>query len=446
MANIINCETTIVRPSHSPFHEDHVLSLSHLDTDTNVLSTFRYLRVYAASGRTKESADGPFEVISKAVSKALVHYYPLGGTLRRRDSDGRLELFCSAGQGVPLLVANADCTLEAVNHLADADLELAEQFVPDPNPVDRLVHPCMLQLTLFKCGGFILGTSMHNAMCDGLSAGLFFNTVAELARGATEIKPKPVWDREKLLVPRNPPRVEDPLIHELLILDKGFSPYEQDVGILVKESFDVKDECLERFRSKLAEESGMKFTSFEALGAYIWRSKVKASGVADNEVVKFAYLINVRKIVKPALPIGYWGNGCSAMYVKLTAKDLIQKPLWEIAELIKKSKSNVTDEYVRSFIDFQEMHYDDGISAGKGVSGFTDWRHIGHSSVDFGWGGPVTVLPLAGNLLGSVEPCFLLPHPTAAEAKNNKDGFKVLVTLPKQALPAFQKDMELFSS
>ncbi|KAL5984051.1 hypothetical protein ACLOJK_018153 [Asimina triloba] len=46
----------------------------------------------------------------------------------------------------------------------------------------------------------------------------------------------------------------------------------------------------------------------------------------------------------------------------------------------------MTDEYVRSFIDFQEIHYAEGIAAGAHVSGFTDWRHLGHSGVDFGVG------------------------------------------------------------
>lgn len=171
---------------------------------------------------------------------------------------------------------------------------------------------------------------------------------------------------------------------------------------------------------------------------------MKASGIDFNEKVKFAYSVNIRKVVKPSLPAGYWGNGCVPMYVQLSAKDVIEKPIWETAKEIKKSKSNVSDEYVRSFIDFQEMHYADGITGGERVSGFTDWRHLGHSAVDFGWGGPVTVMPLATRLLGSVEPCFFLPYSTAGEG--NKDGFKVLVTLTEAALPAFTEDMKVFFS
>lgn len=172
--------------------------------------------------------------------------------------------------------------------------------------------------------------------------------------------------------------------------------------------------------------------------------RVRASGIHGEEKVKFAYSINIRRVVMAAIPDGYWGNGCVPMYVVMSAKELIERPIWETAELIKKSKSNVSDEYVQSYIDYQELHFGDGITAGREVSGFTDWRHLGHSTVDFGWGGPVTVLPLGRNLLGSVEPCFFLPYSTASA--HNKDGFKVLVTLRDSALPAFRQAMQLLST
>ncbi|XP_028780326.1 3'-N-debenzoyl-2'-deoxytaxol N-benzoyltransferase [Neltuma alba] len=434
---------TLIFPSRPPFTDDHALSLSHLDTDRNLHLTFRYLRAYVNT-HPSSSAD-PLPVISSALSQALVHYYPLAGKLRRRQhEDQRLEISCSAGQGLPLIRANVDCTLESVNYLDDPESPFLEQLVPDPDMDEAMEHPCVLQITVFKCGAFTLGAVIHHSLCDGLGGTQFFSAAAELARGATRITVEPIWNREKLLGPRNPTRIDSPVIGEFLHLEKGFLPYEQNIGPVVRASFHVRDECLEKFKRSLFEQSGLNFTTFEALGAYIWRSKVKASGIEDDEKIKFAYSINIRKLMKPPLPEGYWGNGCVPMYVKMRAKDVIEKPIWETAEQIKKSKSNVSDEYVRSFIDFQEKHYGDGVTAGKGVSGFTDWRHLGHSSVDFGWGGPVTVLPLARNLLGSVEPCFFLPYSTASSWK--KDGFKVLVTLAEAALPAFREDMELFSN
>ncbi|XP_020205063.1 spermidine coumaroyl-CoA acyltransferase [Cajanus cajan] len=433
---------TLIFPSHPPFTHDHPLPLSHLDTDPNLHLTFRYLRAYVSTAATT-SLD-PFHVIAAALARALPHFYPLAGTLRHRQHHPRrLELWCAAAQGVPLVRAAADFTLDSVHHLDDPASPFAEHLAPDPGPEEAMEHPCALQVTVFACGGFTLGAAMHHALCDGMGGTIFFNAVAELARGAARITAEAVWERSRLLGPREAARVDSALVGEFLRLEKGALPYQQDVGNVARESFHVRNEWLDNFKSSLFQNSGSNFTVFEALGAYIWRAKVLASGVEGHEKVKFAYSINIRRLVKPSLPAGYWGNGCVPMYVELSAKDLIEKPIWETAELIKKSKSNVSDEYVRSYIDYQELHFGDGITAGREVSGFTDWRHLGHSTVDFGWGGPVTVLPLGRNLLGSLEPCFFLPYSTATPGK--REGFQVLVNLREPALPAFRQHMKLFS-
>ncbi|KAJ0017689.1 hypothetical protein Pint_10458 [Pistacia integerrima] len=431
-------ETKSILPSTPPFNDDHVLPLSHLDNDPNLRVTFRYLRVYD----NKPIDPQPFHVIATALSSALLHYYPLAATLRHVGNQ-RLSLFCQVGQGLPLVNATVDYTLESLNYLDDPDSDFVEQLVPDPDSEEVLLNPCILQVTVFKCGGFTLGAAIHHALCDGLGATQFFNAVAELARGAAQVSVQPGWDRARLLGPRDPPRVEGS-VTEFLRLEKGFKPYRQAVGPVVRECFNVTDECLDQLKRALLENCGLSFTTFEALGAFLWRAKVRCSGIPGDENVKFAYATNVRKIVKPPLPFGYWGNGCVPMYAQLIAKELVEQPLWKTAELIKRSKSNTTDEYVRSFIDFQELHSGDGITAGNEVSGFTDWRHLGHSSVDFGWGGPVTVFPLSRHLLGSVEPCFFLPYSSANAGK--KDGFKVQVTLRQTAMPAFREEMQKFSS
>ncbi|KAM7499351.1 hypothetical protein LguiA_023765 [Lonicera macranthoides] len=71
------------------------------------------------------------------------------------------------------------------------------------------------------------------------------------------------------------------------------------------------------------------------------------------------------------------------MHAQLSANDLLHIPIWKTAQLIKNRKKNMNNEYIRSFIDFQDINYTNGITSRKGVSGFTDWRHFGHSTVDF---------------------------------------------------------------
>uniref|UniRef100_A0A1D1XP63 3'-N-debenzoyl-2'-deoxytaxol N-benzoyltransferase n=1 Tax=Anthurium amnicola TaxID=1678845 RepID=A0A1D1XP63_9ARAE len=452
-------ETVLVYPSPSPFPGPRgdgyaSLPLSHIDTDRNLHVTVRTLRAYAGSIRSPSPGPppappppDPYHVITEALSKALFHYYPVVGTLFRRDPDARLEVRCAEGQGVPVTRALSPRTLPSLGYLDDPVSPFLDRLVPDPVSGEELEHPLAVQVTRFACGGFSLGVCFHHAMCDGAGATLFLRAVAEIARGAAAPGVEPVWDRAALLGPREPPRVDVDFTQFLGTRGELSDPYEGEDGeggAISRECFHISETCVERFKARLLEESGSSsFTTFEALGAFIWRARVKAYGVPSGAKVKFAYSMNVRKLLKPALPAGYWGNGCVPVYVQMSAGDLVERTLWETAELIKRSKRGVTEEYVRSFVDFQELHYAEGISAGEGVSGFTDWRHLGHSAVDFGWGGPVTVLPLSFKLLGSREPCFFLPYAAVGGVK--VDGFKALVSLPTDAMPAFRVEMEMFS-
>lgn len=158
--------------------------------------------------------------------------------------------------------------------------------------------------------------------------------------------------------------------------------------------------------------------------------------------MKYAYAVNIRRVVKPALPQGYWGNGCVPMYVARSAGEVAEGAVWETAGAIKASKRNVADQYVRSFIDFQAAHHGEGINAGDDVSAFTDWRHLGHNTVDFGWGGPIDVVPISTHLLGCQEPCYFLPDSSAAVGDN--PGFRVSVALRRTAMPAFKAEMDAF--
>ncbi|KAJ0257970.1 hypothetical protein HA466_0087470 [Hirschfeldia incana] len=444
MATLEVTEIALVHPSRQPPFNDQTLPLSHLDNDNNLNVSFRYLRVYSSSSSV--SGKSPSAVVSASLAAALVHYYPLAGSLRRRsESDNRFELYCSSGQSVPLVNASVNCTLESVGYLDGPDPGFLERLVPDPTREEGMLNPCILQVTTFRCGGWVLGASLHHAICDGLGSSLFFNAMAELARGAAQISIQPVWDRARLLGPRDNPWVGAP-VRAFLSLNKDFDPYGQDIGEVRRECFLVTDESLDRFKALLREKYGLNFTTFEALGAYIWRAKVRAAKIGEEENVKYVYSINIRRLMNPPLPKGYWGNGCVPMYAQIKAGELMEQPIWKTAELIKQSKSNASDEYVRSFIDFQELHHKDGINAGSGVTGFTDWRYLGHSTVDFGWGGPVTVLPLSHKLLGSMEPCFFLPcsGDDAASGGSKDSGFKVLVNLRESAMPEFKEAMDKF--
>ncbi|KAK4797865.1 hypothetical protein SAY86_030191 [Trapa natans] len=448
--------TSIVLPPTPPFNEPHALPLSHLDSHPNLRVAFRYVRAFSSRREHIPPPESghidPLVAISNGLSAALIHYYPFAATLRPCPNDPRrLELFSSpSGQGVPLIHAAANCTLESVEYLdgLEESTGFVEQLAADPTLDQMMINPCILQVTIFKCGGFTLGATINHAMCDGAGATQFFWAISELSRGAGKVSVEPVWDRAALLGPRDPPRVVAPIEEEV----RGQAMVTGEGGaakVVVREWVHVGDDLVEMLKAGLVEKCGVRFTTFEALGAFIWRAKVRASGIPVDDRVTFSYSINITKIVKPPLPVGYWGNCCVPVYVDLIASELVNGPIWQTANRIRDSKTRVTDEYVRSYIDLHELtSLKDGGAAGatKGrsghVSGFTDWRHLGHSKLDFGWGGPVSVVPLTRNILGSEEPCFFLPYSAPSGGKGRRGGFKVLVNLPEGSVTRFREEME----
>ncbi|CAA6665815.1 unnamed protein product [Spirodela intermedia] len=298
---------------------------------------------------------------------------------------------------------------------------MVERLVPDPTAGEELEHPLTLQVTLFACGGFSLGMCVHHSFCDGAGSTLFLSAVAEIARGAVTPAVEPVWDRAALLGPRRPPRTEVDLTPVLRTAGRLSDPYgaRDGGGAVVREYFHVSDVC---FRASQDPATGgvriVQLHHVRSSGCVHWKARVKAARVPTGEKVKLAFSMSIRRLLKPGLPAGYWGNSCVPVYAQTTAGEL---------------------EYVRSFIDFQELHYADGITAGENVSGFTDWRHLATRPwTSAGESRPPSFpCPSSCSELGALPSLAL---PSVGGVKNG--GFRALVCLAMDAMPAFREEMK----
>lgn len=96
----------LVRPSEPT--PSHILLLSSIDT----LPPFRY---YTDTLHVFMHGREPAKVIRRAISRALVFYYPLAGRLVHSGDDD-LRIACT-GDGVYFVEAQAKCKLEDVNFL-----------------------------------------------------------------------------------------------------------------------------------------------------------------------------------------------------------------------------------------------------------------------------------------------------------------------------------------
>ncbi|XVF20398.1 hypothetical protein REPUB_Repub11eG0195000 [Reevesia pubescens] len=167
-------DVVLVKPSKPTPSE--VLSLSTVDNTPTYQLLGQIIGVYQANNIDSshtldqsfchEQAD-PVCIMEEAVSNILVYYYPLAGKLTRQ-KDGTAGVNCNA-DGVPFLVATANCHLSSLNYLDGIDTEIAKQFVLDLSSEweNGNYHPLMFQVTKFSCGGFAIGMSIAHAVIDG---------------------------------------------------------------------------------------------------------------------------------------------------------------------------------------------------------------------------------------------------------------------------------------
>ncbi|KAH9325176.1 hypothetical protein KI387_005354, partial [Taxus chinensis] len=113
-------------------------------------------------------------------------------------------------------------------------------------------------VTRFTCGGFVMGTSVHQSICDGNGLGQFLKSMAEMVRG--EVKPsiEPIWNRELV-------KPED-YIHFQLYVGEFIRPplaFEK-VG---QTSLVISFEKINHIKRCIMEESKESFSSFEIVTA-----------------------------------------------------------------------------------------------------------------------------------------------------------------------------------
>ena len=267
-----------------------VLSFSTLDNDPNLEIICQSIYVYRAksfssikgghhdlvssNGKTRdlELSSDPVTVISDALSRVLVYYYPIAGKLER-DSDGELRLNCNSS-GVPFLSASAHCELSSLDYLDGVAVEVAKPFVfdwPADADDDDGRHTLILQVTKFSCGGFTVGMGLPHSVCDGPGAAQFYRAMAKLATGKTEPSVKPVWERERLVGKPTKTPFQNPIDKSSLATSPHL-PFAE-----IKHCcFNVNSETIKRPKTSLMKECGDEFPTIEALSAYVWRSRFRA--------------------------------------------------------------------------------------------------------------------------------------------------------------------------
>lgn len=413
-------EITLITPSDPT--PTQILDLSALDSQLFLRFPIEYLLTYEPCRGSNKSTT--IAHIKLALARALVPYYPLAGRVRAKQHGSGLEVVCQA-QGVVFIEAESNVDIsdfEVVPLHVTERRKMLSLHVVDVLKGDPLL---VVQLTWLDDGAVGLGVGFSHCMCDGVGSVGFLNTFAELAR-LGKSNSKPVWDRH-LLDPSHYScnSVGHPEFNRVPDLCGFMSRFSHEKLTPTSATFDkiwlseLKSLALP---SQLSE---MPYTSFEVLSAHIWKSWAIALNFPPKQILKLLFSINIRKRVEPNLLAEFYGNAIVLGCAQTSTKNLTDKSLSYVAELVRQAKEKVGENYVREVVELvsQTRASPDSV----GVLIMSQWSRLGLEKVDFGMGPPVQVGPICSDRY-----CLLLP------VQNQTDAVKVMLAVPTYGVDKYK--------
>ncbi|PKA49693.1 3'-N-debenzoyl-2'-deoxytaxol N-benzoyltransferase [Apostasia shenzhenica] len=411
---------------------DGELQLSFLDRSSTSSHFTDLILVYEAVAG--EPPEDPAELIRTGMTRALVPYYPVAGRIFPSAADGELVVTCSSGGagGVWFVEAAAGCSLKDANYLEPPLLISKEQLLPESSfrEEERVTNTFMMQITRFRCGGVSVGISFNHILFDGVGAGQFTRAVADMARGLPVPAVEPIWHRESLDGKQNYPR-------KLVSSLKPLPGLEDDVAI------DIPQSTVNQIKQQCMTENGRECTTFQVAAAVLWRCRARAiGGIGESRLQHhLVFVADIRRLILKELPAGgegYYGNCIYHMRVSAPQDIVAEAPITEIVELIGEAKAGVEAKVWR-FINGDGEEDPGKLPVEYGAVYVTDWRGLGFSEVDFGWGKPRSVVPLRDFSCFSL--CNLLKPPPP------RDGVRLFGNLVlKEHADAFLHEVKAFST
>lgn len=372
-------------------------------------------------------------ILKSALSRTLSLFPPLAGRLTT-DSDGYVYITCNDA-GVDFLHANAT-SLYVCDLLSPLDVsESFKEFFTFGRKVSYSGHstPIMAVQVTELADGMFIGCAVNHAVTDGTSFWNFFNTFAQLCRGASDVSLHKVPDfrRDSVLIsnavlrlPEGGPKVtfnaDEPLRERIfsfsresiqklkakannwkqteanaveLIMKRNNDHYQKENGNgKVATIFENWFKSAVNSKPQMAVET-VEISSFQSLCALLWRAVTRARKLQVSKMTTFRMAVNCRHRIEPNLETYYFGNAIQSVPTHASAGEVLSRDLRWCAEQLNKNLRAHDDTMVRKFVEDWEKNprcFPLGNPDGASITMGSSPRFPMYDN-DFGWGRPLAV-------------------------------------------------------
>ncbi|KAB1223938.1 Vinorine synthase [Morella rubra] len=361
--------------------------------------------------------------LKKSLSKTLDHYYPFSGRTQR-------NLFVDHyDEGVPYNEARVKCRMNDFLQHPDQTVAL-NQFLPcwpfilEPNPEET--PQVAIQVNIFDCGGIAIGMCFSHKITDGITMSAFLKSWAVNAAGHCNKLELPDFSGASSSA-RFPPQDSTFVpIHLSLVESFWFGK-----GKYKTRRFVMDSKSIETLKAKARSERVVKPTRVESLSGFIFARAVAASRVISGSPrpAVLAQAVNIRGRTKPCLPDYSPGNifrlafcECNSVENQIELSGIVAA-LREAVEKISGQSFNIADQM--------------GLFSKADTFCFSSWLKFGFDELDFGWGRPIWV----GVMLGDVGPREV----TFFTKTNGLDAIEAWVTLKEKEMAVLEDDPEFLA-
>lgn len=288
--------------------------------------------------------------LRESLSEVLSIYPTITGRLgREKEEDGgtgNWEVRCNDA-GVRVIKANVDSTIDEWLSSSATGSDEAQLIAWDDMPHDPSTwSPFRIQINSFKEGGVAIGLSFSHMLSDLTFASSFFKSWTQTHRHSPISNPPfftPINTTSSPILTNNIP-------------NSSLKPQTiTSSSNIATSTFKFSSSIMKHSLSKIQNKKCPNATPFDFLSALFW---TRVAHLNPKEIHNQTHSLSIcrdfRKLIKPSLPTGYFGNALHFSNLSLKIEEMENGELGNVASLIHTHLKGVTDKEIKSSIEWFE--------------------------------------------------------------------------------------------